>query len=747
MREKEMEKGLRTALDLVHDGILVVRDGAVVHANPAAETVLKRTISKGDIALDRFPVKARDRVAAAFTQALAGSGPVDIKLSLGPKAGELRVRMQNVKDLGPAALIITLQREADTATDRALLRTQKFTQSLVDSSLDMIIAVDHNSMITEFNPAAVMRFGHEREEVIGRHSSILYYDTLEHQRIHEELDRHGAFAGEVRNVDRDGRVFTSFLSASRQFDPGGELIGSMGVSRDVTQARLDREALAASEDRYRDLFENASDLIQSVDMKGRFLYVNSAWKRTLGYSDEEVEQCTLWDIIDPAEKEHCKEMFDRLERGSAVENIRTVLVAKDGRRVRVAGSSNVRASADGPISTRSILRDISSVEEAKEQVQQHVAKLNALYESSDHLFWTVDRRIALTSFNRGYADMIERLYGQRPELNRDSERPRKLFAPQEYHDFWRTKYETAFSGVPVRFETDLTDRSGGRVCNEIFLSPVFGADGVANEVFGVGHEITEQKMAQEAVRDQGARLKAIFENAANMMIWTMDGELRITQCNDHFVRTAMDAFDGPVGVGDLFGEVLSLRVAGGRSKSVLTRFGKALRGEAQQFEVEFANASGRSLWLEMFLNPIVQEQRVAEVSCLAYDISDKKDAQRKLLDNLYEKEVLLKEVHHRVKNNLQIISSILSLQSDHVNDDPRVQEMLKDSQGRIRSMSFIHESLYQNKYFSSVDLAEYIRGSFAEPTDELWPWQRARWSMTWSRWTSAWTRQYHAAWR
>jgi len=101
---------------------------------------------------------------------------------------------------------------------------------------------------------------------------------------------------------------------------------------------------------------------------------------------------------------------------------------------------------------------------------------------------------------------------------------------------------------------------------------------------------------------------------------------------------------------------------------------------------------------------------VEEISCLAYGITDRKESQAALLESLHEKEVLLKEVHHRVKNNLQIISSIFNLQKPYVDDHPRALELLRDSQDRVRSMSFIHESLYQTKNFSHVDLAAYIDG-------------------------------------
>ena len=95
------------------------------------------------------------------------------------------------------------------------------------------------------------------------------------------------------------------------------------------------------------------------------------------------------------------------------------------------------------------------------------------------------------------------------------------------------------------------------------------------------------------------------------------------------------------------------------------------------------------------------------MSCIAYDVTDRKEIDRRILDALKEKEVLLQEVHHRVKNNLQVISSILNLQSGYVTDTGTL-EILKESQNRIKSMSYIHETLYQTADFGSIEFSDYI---------------------------------------
>jgi PAS domain S-box-containing protein len=127
---------------------------------------------------------------------------------------------------------------------------------------------------------------------------------------------------------------------------------------------------------------------------------------------------------------------------------------------------------------------------------------------------------------------------------------------------------------------------------------------------------------------------------------------------------------------------------------------------SQTFEWHARRSDGQTFWVEISLRGTVigGERRALAV---IRDITDRRHTQEMLKDSLREKEALLKEIHHRVKNNLQVVSSLLNLQSAELTNGP-VQEAFRESQNRIKSMALIHEKLYRSDSLSGVDFDEYL---------------------------------------
>jgi PAS domain S-box-containing protein len=126
---------------------------------------------------------------------------------------------------------------------------------------------------------------------------------------------------------------------------------------EIIRQRLEREA--ALEEQYRDLFENANDLIQSVDPQGKFLYANRAWRETFGYSSEELSGLSICDLAPPEGRERCIDLYRRLLSGEDVGRVETTFVAKTGRAVILEGAANCKYVEGQPASTRGIFRDIT----------------------------------------------------------------------------------------------------------------------------------------------------------------------------------------------------------------------------------------------------------------------------------------------------------------------------------------------------------------------------------------------------
>lgn len=231
-----------------------------------------------------------------------------------------------------------------------------------------------------------------------------------------------------------------------------------------------------------------------------------------------------------------------------------------------------------------------------------------------------------------------------------------------------------------------------------------------NEVIGfmgISRDISEEKKATELLIKQNNKLESIFESKSGILMWTLNESMIITSLNSSVKENVINIFSDSLELGDNFILKTAKYIDERKRKEIFNYYLKAIKGYPQQFEVPF-NVAGKTIWIETFLSPIKKKNsKKYDLACLGFDTTEKKNIEIGIIKSLEEKDILLKEVHHRVKNNLQVISSILNLQSAYVKDEGTLN-ILRESQNRVKSMSFIHESLYKSKDFNEVNFAEYI---------------------------------------
>ncbi len=221
-------------------------------------------------------------------------------------------------------------------------------------------------------------------------------------------------------------------------------------------------------------------------------------------------------------------------------------------------------------------------------------------------------------------------------------------------------------------------------------------------------EIKERIKAEKQLQEQFLRTKAILDSSSNTFLLTLTVDKKISSYNLHSEQYFSQLFKTQLKKGDNFAVKLKKHLSPKFLRLFNLMFIRVLNGKSRQFEVLITSVEGNEFWMEVYMSAIYDtEGNVGEVSLVAHDITEKKKSTIEIEESLKEKEVLLKEIHHRVKNNLQVISSILNLQSSFAQDE-KTLEILQESRNRVRSMAIIHENLYKTEDFSSIKFGDYL---------------------------------------
>jgi PAS domain S-box-containing protein len=379
---RRAEAQARAVLDVALDAVIAIdHRGRILEFNPAAEEMFGRMRedvlgeSMAELLIPPSLVEAHQK---GFERYLAsGEGKIlgrRLELSAMRADGSefpMELAISRVSVDGAPVFTGYVRDLTERKDSETRLRSLA---AIVDSSRDAIVGRTVDGTVTSWNAAAERLFGYSADEIVGRSIAVLapYAQESEYSAINAQL-RLGLVVEqfEAERIRKDGTLVEVESTVSPVTDAAGRVVGASAISRDVSGRKRAEETLRASEARYRDLFENATDLIATVDLESRLTGVNAAFVRALGYSREELVGRSLRDFV--PEEWHGE--LERAGAGKAVDvGSSTVyeheLVARDGRRIQVEVASRVMLESGVPVGVEAICRDLTERKQLEEQLRQ-----------------------------------------------------------------------------------------------------------------------------------------------------------------------------------------------------------------------------------------------------------------------------------------------------------------------------------------------------------------------------------------
>jgi len=277
------------------------------------------------------------------------------------------------------------------------------------------------------------------------------------------------------------------------------------------------------------------------------------------------------------------------------------------------------------------------------------------------------------------------------------------FARPEQFGMIREQTDRRRAGEKSVYEIEIIRPNGKKRNLLITAVSQFDSQGQFVGTLGVFRDITELKRTEEALRRAEENFRYTLDDSPlGVCIVTAEGETIYAN------RAILDIY-GYDSIEELRTTSIKNRYTPESYAEFQIRHNKRPQGEEapSEYEISIVKKNGEVHQLQVFRKEVLWNGE-KQYQALYRDITEHKQAEEVIRASLREKEVLLREIHHRVKNNMQIISSLFNLQAGYIKDEEALR-ILKEGQTRIRSMALVHEKLYQSGDLSKIDLAGYIQ--------------------------------------
>ncbi|MDI6644320.1 MAG: PAS domain S-box protein [Methanobacteriaceae archaeon] len=486
--------------------------------------------------------------------------------------------------------------------------------------------------------------------------------------------------------------------------------------------------LQRNEERFRAVAESAIDAIVTTDVDGKIKFFNKSLQKIFGYSPDELTGSPLTILMPERNKNDYLQELKRFKKsgkhrlvGRVVE---TIGLKKDGTEFPFEMSLASWKSGKKTFFT-SIIRDLTEKKAAEEKLKWSDKRLQMGMEMAKLVYWEYDIENDLFTFD----DKFYSLYGTSAKKEGGNQ-----MSSQEYAERFIPPEEQDLVGIEVSkaLETEDPDYSstlqhsiiradGERRTIIVRIKIKTDENGKKIGTIGVNQDITELKKAEEALKESDQLLSDII-NFLPDATFTIDAEGKVISWNRAIEEMTGIWAEEILGKGNyeyslpFYGERRPMLIdMVNASEDEINKYYPKLKRKGNILTAETDVSLNRNIETVWALAvPLYDSKDNFKGAIEAIrDITKMKESQRKIERELKEKEMLLKEIHHRAKNNLMIISSLLNLQSSYLKDKES-QDIFIESQKRARSMAIIHERLYRSTDLKKIDFRDYIQSLATE---------------------------------
>ena len=707
---KDYEEKYKKIVDLSPCGILIVDlKGKVTSCNTAAVEYTGFTkeeiIGKKFTSLPYLRKKDIPRYIKIFGSLLEGKRPKPLKVNWVHKDGTLHTaeaHIDFIKKKGRISGLVSIARDiSDQQKAEEILKVNEERYiNLFHQSNDAIFIHNMRGNILDMNKKALELFGYKKSDILSLRIPDLHPKSeLEKSRkAFKAIGKKGFVDFECQFKKKNGDLFSAKVSAN-MFDSDGEKL-IQGVVQDITDRKLADEALRKSEMMYRALFEFANDAVFIMSPEGEQVLVNNKAADMLGYTIEELSGKPFKDIIASYEYKDAKNKLQGLLNGKSYNPYERIARRKDGTELTVEITATmIRNLEEKPLFIQSVVRDISERKKTEETLKESREMYKTLVETSPDAVTMTDLEGNITYVSQrtlqihGF-DSAEEIIGKNAFA---------FVVPEDRDRAIKNLEKTLDEGSIRNLEYTMLRKDGTKFFGELNASLIKDVKGVPKALIGITRDITERKKAEQELSESERKFRSVVENANDAIyIITADG---FQYVNSAFERLTGFASKDVCKKSFDFWKIIHPEDV----KMIREREEARKKGEEvpSRYEFRILAKGGKTKIVEP-ATVHIGEKGELKVMGILRDVTDRKHAEEKIKASLHEKDVLLREIHHRVKNNMQIISSLLRLQARSIGDSS-LCDMFKESQNRIRSMALIHEKLYQTEDFTRINFAEYIR--------------------------------------